>query len=448
MLKIGEFSKIAQVSVKTLRYYDEVGLIKPAYIDRYNGYRYYTINQLVPLNRILALKDLDFSLDQIKSLLHSDLSNRSLQYMLKSKVTELQNRVSDEQSRLLRVENRLSQLQISDNLPLNPVLIKPAPDQRVATIRQVIPTIAMLPEWQEEQLEKISIFLKPGKETASECQIMIYHQDEYQDTDLDVEVGMIIGDAKNTASGQVDTGLIRVYTLNSVSQMATTIYSPETSTPSEVYAHLAKWTQINGFRPAGSWRELKYQQDKPDENQIIEIQRPIIHTNQYYQEMEMIQMEPKIKTYPSFTLVGLRYFGRNENQEISQLWEQFNQKMRLIGGIKNETGEVAIGLCITPEFLSPDGSFEYVAGLPVSKVEDVPQGFVVREVPEYTYAVFAHTGDLEGLGKTYEYIYETWLPQSGYQLAAKLDFEYYDDDFKNFSSDSIFYIYVPIENAR
>ncbi len=71
----------------------------------------------------------------------------------------------------------------------------------------------------------------------------------------------------------------------------------------------------------------------------------------------------------------------------------------------------------------------------------------MREVPEYTYAVFAHKGDLPSLGKTYEYIYETWLPQSGYQVAAKIDYEYYDQDFKNFAPDSVFYIYVPIKKA-
>jgi AraC family transcriptional regulator len=68
----------------------------------------------------------------------------------------------------------------------------------------------------------------------------------------------------------------------------------------------------------------------------------------------------------------------------------------------------------------------------------------VHHVPEYTYAVFAHKGDLPSLSKTYEYIYQTWLPQSGYKLAAKIDFEHYNADFKDFAPDSVFYIYLPI----
>jgi len=159
-------------------------------------------------------------------------------------------------------------------------------------------------------------------------------------------------------------------------------------------------------------------------------------------------MEPKIITKPAFTLVGLPYFGKNEHQEISELWTKFNHRIHALGGLKNETGEAAIGLCVGPAEEYGDSSFEYVAGFPVTKVEDVPEGFVVRDVPEYTYAVFAHKGDLSSLGKTYEYIYECWLPQSGYQLADRIDFEYYNEEFKNFAPDSVFYIYVPIKKAN
>lgn len=58
MFKIGEFSKLSQVSVKALRYYDELGLLKPASVDRFTAYRYYSADQRPRLNRILALKDL------------------------------------------------------------------------------------------------------------------------------------------------------------------------------------------------------------------------------------------------------------------------------------------------------------------------------------------------------------------------------------------------------
>ena len=68
MFRIGEFSKIAQVPASLLRYYDDIGLFRPIDCDRDSGYRYYSVEQLTQLNRILALKDLGLSLEQVKHL--------------------------------------------------------------------------------------------------------------------------------------------------------------------------------------------------------------------------------------------------------------------------------------------------------------------------------------------------------------------------------------------
>ena len=65
MFKIGEFSKLSRVSVKALRHYDDMGLLRPAQVDRFTSYRYYALEQLPRLHRILGLKELGFSLEQI-----------------------------------------------------------------------------------------------------------------------------------------------------------------------------------------------------------------------------------------------------------------------------------------------------------------------------------------------------------------------------------------------
>ncbi|HEY4723320.1 MAG TPA: helix-turn-helix domain-containing protein, partial [Anaerolineae bacterium] len=90
MFKIGDFSKLSQVSVKTLRYYDEIGLLRPGEIDRFTGYRYYSADQLHRLNRILALKDLGLTLEQIDQLLNGDLSAADIRGMLKLKRAEIE----------------------------------------------------------------------------------------------------------------------------------------------------------------------------------------------------------------------------------------------------------------------------------------------------------------------------------------------------------------------
>jgi DNA-binding transcriptional MerR regulator len=104
MLKIGDFSRLSQVSVKTLRYYDEVALLKPTQVDEVSGYRYYSVAQLRQLHRILALRDLGFSLDQIGYVLEADLSIQELRGMLRLRRAEQQQRLLKEQERLDRVE--------------------------------------------------------------------------------------------------------------------------------------------------------------------------------------------------------------------------------------------------------------------------------------------------------------------------------------------------------
>jgi len=445
MLKIGEFSKIAQVSIKTLRYYDQMGLFKPVHIDRFTGYRYYNLSQLVRLNRILALKDLDFTLEQIQELLKLDLSGDGLRNMLKSKTKELRQRITDERNRLLRVENRLKNLREDFHPDTNPVVLKSAPNQLIATVRMTLPSVRDLHTWQNTQLKIVHQYLRGIDEKISGPDILIYHQDEYREVDLDVEIGTIIHETQDNTEKRMKKDDILIHTLFAVNQMATTITTQKTNYLSDTYASLAHWTQVNGFRPIGPWRELIFTQEDSSSVPVVEVQCPVMKTIAFYQKLEINEMEPKIITKPEFTLIGMRYFGNNKHQEISELWGKFNRRVEELGGIENDTGEAAIGLCITPNDAPEDGAFEYVAGTLVSEVGSVPEDFVIRRVPEYTYAVFAHKGDLPSLKHTYAYIYESWLPQSGYKLPAKIDFEYYNEDFKDFQPNSVFYIYIPIE---
>lgn len=107
MFKISEFSKLGQVSVKALRYYDQIGLLKPAHTDPDTGYRYYTANQLFSLNRILAFKELGFTLQQIRQLINDDISTEQIRGMFRLKQAEIQTLIEEEQARLHRIENRL-----------------------------------------------------------------------------------------------------------------------------------------------------------------------------------------------------------------------------------------------------------------------------------------------------------------------------------------------------
>src|SRR5215216_6363292 len=111
MLKIGEFSRLSQVTVKTLHHYDEIGLLKPSQIDKFTSYRYYTLDQLPRIHSIMALKELGLSLEQIAELINDDLSLEEIRRIYQLKLKEAEQRVCNEQARLAQVAFRLRQIE-------------------------------------------------------------------------------------------------------------------------------------------------------------------------------------------------------------------------------------------------------------------------------------------------------------------------------------------------
>lgn len=111
MIRIGEFSRLSQTPVSTLRYYDEVGLLKPVEVDHFTGYRYYTFDQLARLNRILALKNLEFSLAEIIHLLADDLPARQVHGMIRRKREELLEQAQDNHEKVDRLGVWLNQIE-------------------------------------------------------------------------------------------------------------------------------------------------------------------------------------------------------------------------------------------------------------------------------------------------------------------------------------------------
>ena len=137
MYSIGEYARIAQVSKRLLRYYDEIGLFQPVKIDCDSGHRYYSASQLSELNRILALKDLGLSLNQIQRFVRDNISPTEIQGMLSLKKAELEQQVLSELQRLRTIETRLKQIQNRDSL-VKDVIVKEVPQQRLIGMRKVL----------------------------------------------------------------------------------------------------------------------------------------------------------------------------------------------------------------------------------------------------------------------------------------------------------------------
>lgn len=424
MLKIGEFSKLAQVSVKTLRYYDELGLLRPEWVDRFTGYRYYSLQQLPRLNRLLVLRELGFPLAQIERLLREDLSAGELQRLLQLRQAEIAHQVAAEQARLARVAARLRQIEQEGRQPRYEVLVKPVPPRLVAGICDTVTgyrDIAGLIGELRRYLTGRGIAPDP----LTPC-LAIYYDAEYRDRGVDVEVaapvtGRLRGD-----------GRVTVHELPGCPTAASVIHTGSYDRIPAAYRALAAWTQANGFRGSGPNREVYLQgfEAKPDPNSlVIELQLPVqLLTTVIAEQKERKPMEPRIVTKPAFTIVGLPfigfitaapYEGGNENNEIGKVWDQVNARF---SEIQHVCGP-AYGLCFG---MPNDREPWYIAGFEVSQVEALPAGMMSMTVPAQKYAAFPCT--LATIGATYRYITEEWQSRTGHEHAAAPDFELYDEE--------------------
>lgn len=294
LIKIGNFAKLTGATIKALRHYEKLGLIKPAWVNRFNGYRYYAPEQQETIMKLRELKNMGFSLKEVADLLDPNLDNRLLKTMLENKIQVLESQLRQNRARV-------------------------------------------------EKLRACLIESKSG----GEC------------------------------------------------------------------------TEIKN---------------------ILAIRQP----NKIQTEQEF-NMGIQIKKIKAFKVIGLRYQGNNKNNEIADMWTKFNERQH---EIHNFSGDEAYGICSIPSGL-PEGEFEYICALPVSKVDEIPAGLVTRSYPAMSVAVFEQQGSYENLRKTYSNIYKKWLPEASLQpLENGFDLEVYDEKFRNFAPDSIMYIYVPIKTEQ
>jgi DNA-binding transcriptional MerR regulator len=270
MIRIGDFSKFSRVSVKTLRFYDEMGLLKPIEVDRFTGYRYYEFDQLPRLYRILALKDLGFSLEEIGRLLVDDLSTEQMRGMLKLRQAEIRQRVDEEAERLERVERWLRQIEQEDSMSKYDVVIKKIEPTRVASVRGVVPT----PPDQRALWDELMGYLQQKDARMIGPPMAIYHDKEFKERDWDIEVVMPI--AEDLASDK----RVKVHDLPAFEKMACVVHTGPFATIGEAYDAIAKWVDQNGYQIVGPGRELNLRLpeklgDQNDPNTVNEIQFPV-----------------------------------------------------------------------------------------------------------------------------------------------------------------------------
>jgi DNA-binding transcriptional MerR regulator len=268
MIRIGDFARLGDVSVATLRHYDEIGLLKPVHVDRTTAYRHYSVRKLALLNRIIALKYLGFSLKQIERALEG-LTSEHLAGMLKMKRAQVEQSLASEQAMLRRIESRLQQIEMEDRVPDYDIVLKSTAAQRVASRRITIPQNDEVPRYLSAAYKEVSWLISAaGSKQAGPC-LTAWHQPADIVENEDVEA-LIPIDRAIDGNDRVD-----VYEL------------PETEVASVVFhgsldglepAHLAllSWMEGNGYRAAGAYREIYHATDRADpSNTVTEIQYPV-----------------------------------------------------------------------------------------------------------------------------------------------------------------------------
>ncbi|EJN26019.1 hypothetical protein PMI36_01377 [Pseudomonas sp. GM79] len=151
--------------------------------------------------------------------------------------------------------------------------------------------------------------------------------------------------------------------------------------------------------------------------------------------------EPRFENGHFMLIAGFggRFTQETAPKQIPKLWEKFIPEM---GKIPGQKSEVTYGICCNAD---GKGGFEYIAGVEISKLDDLPEKYRWIEVQPQKYAVFEHKGSLDALPQTFQYIWKTWLPKSGHEAADAPEFERYSDDFNPKLNTGVLEIWLPLK---
>lgn len=279
MFKIGEFSKMAQVSVGTLRFYDQAGLLKPLEVDTFTGYRYYSASQLHRLHRILALKDLGLSLEQIQIMLDENISSEQIRGMLRLRQAEINQQLEIMQNQLTEVERRLRQIEKEDFLSDYDIMVKQVEPVPVALIRAILPSHSDSGSLFREVYEAIGPHVRkalgsnPGEGGTT---MVLWYDTEFKEHDVDGAAAFLL------RCRVPDNGRMRVQELPACT-MAATIHHGSYNTIGNAHEAVITWIENNQYRISGADREIYIYNKMPirldDPSYITEIQYPIEKVN-------------------------------------------------------------------------------------------------------------------------------------------------------------------------
>ncbi len=273
MFKIGEFSKITQVSIRMLRYYDEQKLLEPCFIDKFTGYRLYSAEQINQLNRIVLLRDMGFGVKDMKDILNSWDSGQIKQNLLEQ-LKKTEDNIQAEHNRLRQIQGMLRDLEHQDERLNIEIVMKQLPMQSILSLRRVVPNYYC----ESELWAEFGQALKTIKSMESLSGFSIYHDLDYREEDVDIEVCVVV----DHIDYHIDSEKIISRQIEPVEHAACfMIYGPY-SNISRAYHEFAIWLERHKeYRMSGENRQICHvaanNTDNPEEY-VTELQIPLCLT--------------------------------------------------------------------------------------------------------------------------------------------------------------------------
>jgi DNA-binding transcriptional MerR regulator len=270
MFTIGDFARHGRVSVRMLRHYDGIGLLRPSRVDPASGYRFYEAGQLARLNRIIALKDLGFTLDQVQRVLDEQVSVEQLRGMLRLRQAELRSAIAADTSRLAQVEVRLRIIEMEGAMPADDIQVKLIPAVRVAELTATAASfepVSVTPVIQPLYDELCQRLGQAGLSPAGPG--IAFYQDGPDGDGVIVHATLPVNAAPGRGQG------FEIIDLPEIASAATIVHRGSMDNVMATVQALAQWIEDNGYRSSGYPRELYLECPDDRDKWVTELQEPI-----------------------------------------------------------------------------------------------------------------------------------------------------------------------------
>lgn len=271
MFSIGDFARHGRVSVRMLRHYDAIGLLRPAHVDEGSGYRSYEARQLSRLNRIVALKDLGFTLQQVHEIVDDAVAAEQLRGMLRLRRAQLEEQLSGDLARLRQVEVRLRLIEEEGAMPANDVQVKSIPAVRVAELTGVAAGFepsSITPVIQPLYDELMGALHRAGVTPVGPA--LAYYEDA-------PEGGVLVHAGISVDAEPSDAYEFTIVDLPAF-EGATIVHQGSMETVLGTIQALSRWIESNGYTSTGYNREFYLEYNEDPDKWVTELQEPVVRS--------------------------------------------------------------------------------------------------------------------------------------------------------------------------